>query len=330
MSQIFILFSLFIWLLLLILINYKCRNKIGKILNLIDKPDNVRKKHKFEVPLIGSFPLIIIFFSYSMVIEPANIILYKILFISFFLFLIGVLDDLFEISYVQKIIFLVSFLLIFLIYNNEFLISKVIFETINLNIYLIKKHSFILTIICLIILINTFNFTDGINGISSIIAALWLLSFMFLNETLDYRLVFFSFCILLNAIPIFLGKYFLGDSGTLFLGTFIGMEAIYTFNLENNDISYEKIFIIFMIPGFDMIRIIFSRIKNKKNPFLPDRNHLHHILIEKYSLFKTLLIYSCLMIIPIILSKVMLINSMYVIIFGIIFYTLTYLKLKKF
>ena len=330
MSQIIILFILFLCLLLLIFINYKYRSKIGGILNLIDKPDKLRKKHKFDVPLIGSFPLIIIFFLYSIVVEPSNIVLQKILFLSTIFFIVGVLDDLYEISYIKKSILSVIILTIFLYFNNELLISKTVFEIFNLNIYLIKSHSLILTIICLIILVNTFNFTDGINGLSSIIAILWLLSLMFLIESPNNYLIFFSVCILLNAIPIFFGKYFLGDSGTLFLGIFIGLETIHTFNPHSNNISYEKIFIIFMIPGLDMIRLVVLRLMNNKNPFLPDRNHLHHILIEKYSLFKTLLIYSCLIIIPIIFSKIFFMNSIYIIIFGIILYTSIYLKLKKF
>ncbi len=330
MSQNITLFLLLLWLILLIFINYKYRDKIGKILNLIDKPDKIRKKHPFDVPLIGSFPLIIIFFSYSIIIEPSNIILVKILFISFIFFIIGALDDLYEISYVQKTIISIIILIIFLFFNNELLIYKAVFETFDLNINLIKSHSFILTIICLIILINTFNFTDGINGVSSIIAALWLLSLMFLTKNPNNYLVFFSICILLNAIPIFFGKYFLGDNGTLFLGIFIGLEIIHTFNLQTGNISYEKIFIILMIPGLDMIRLVFLRLMNDKNPFLPDRNHLHHILIDKYSLLKTLIIYSCLIITPIILSKIFSTQPIYIIIFGIILYFITYMKLIKF
>tara|TARA_B100001093_G_scaffold336111_1_gene320980 strand:- start:10829 stop:11461 length:633 start_codon:yes stop_codon:yes gene_type:complete len=209
------------------------------------------------------------------------------------------------------------------------LISKAVFEIFNINIYLLKNHSLFLTIICLIILVNTFNFTDGINGVSSIIAILWLLSLVYLNVSPSNYVIFFSICIFLNAIPIFFGKYFLGDSGTLFLGVFMGLVTIHTFNLQDNNISYEKIFIIFMIPGLDMIRLVFLRLMNNKNPFLPDRNHLHHILIDRYSLFKTLIIYCCLIIIPVILSKIFDIQSIYIIIFGIILYSLTYMKLIK-
>lgn len=330
MSQNIILFLLFIWLLIIIFLNYKYRNKIGRLLNLIDKPDKIRKRHKFITPLIGSFPLLIIFFLYSAFIEPSNIILQKILFISFIFFILGVYDDLYELSYIKKTIITIIILTIFLIFNNEFLISKVIFQTINLNIFLLKSHSFILTIICLIILINAFNFTDGINGISSIIASIWLLGLIFLKDSIDIYLIFFSIIILINAVPIFFGKYFLGDNGTLFLGTLIGLVTIHTFNFQDKIIPYEQIFIIFMIPGFDMIRLVFLRLINNKNPFLPDRNHLHHLLIDKYSLSKSLLIYSCLIMLPIFLSEIFSIQSIYVIIFGLFSYISIYLKLRRF
>ena len=127
MSQNIILFLLFLWLILLIFINYKYRNKIGGILNLIDKPDKIRKKHKFQVPLIGAFPLLIIFVSYLIIFEPSNIILKKILFLSSIFFFIGVLDDIYEISYVKKTIISIIILILFLNFNNELLISKAVF-----------------------------------------------------------------------------------------------------------------------------------------------------------------------------------------------------------
>ena len=330
MSQNIILFLLFLWLILLIFINYKYRNKIGGILNLIDKPDKIRKKHKFQVPLIGAFPLLIIFVSYLIIVEPSNIILKKILFLSSIFFFMGVLDDLYEISYVKKTIISIIILILFLNFNNELLISKAVFETFDLNINLIKSHSLIFTIICLLILINAFNFTDGINGISSIIAFFWLLGLMFLTNTTNNYLLLFSIFILINAAPIFFGKYFLGDNGTLFLGTFIGLETIRIFNFQSENIYYEQIFIIFMMPGLDMIRLVFFRLMRNKNPFLPDRNHLHHLLIERYSLLKSLLIYSSLIIIPIYLDKIFFVKSIYIIIFGVILYISTYFKLTKF
>ena len=153
---------------------------------------------------------------------------------------------------------------------------------------------------------------------------------MFLTNNTNNYLLLFSIFILINAAPIFFGKYFLGDNGTLFLGTFIGLETIRIFNFESENIYYEQIFIIFMMPGLDMIRLVFFRLMRNKNPFLPDRNHLHHLLIERYSLLKSLLIYSSLIIIPIFLDKIFFVESIYIIILGIILYISTYFKLTKF
>jgi len=59
-----------------------------------------------------------------------------------------------------------------------------------------------------------------------------------------------------------------------------------------------------IIPGIDLIRLFITRILNKKNPLNPDRQHLHHLLIEKISLNKSLLIIFCLLIFPIILNLI--------------------------
>ena len=50
-----------------------------------------------------------------------------------------------------------------------------------------------------------------------------------------------------------------------------------------------------MLPGLDMLRLFIERIFKKKDPFDGDKNHLHHYLIKKNSLKKTLLIYFLMM-----------------------------------
>ena len=87
---------------------------------------------------------------------------------------------------------------------------------------------------------------------------------MFLTNNTNNYLLLFSIFILINAAPIFFGKYFLGDNGTLFLGTYIGLETIRIFNFESENIYYEQIFIIFMMPGLDMIRLVFFRLMRNK------------------------------------------------------------------
>jgi len=129
---------------------------------------------------------------------------------------------------------------------------------------------------------------DGMNGQSGfytlIIFIFFILNNMYLNLSLVILIccVFFIFFNLKN-------KIFLGDNGSLLLSLLISLLIINTYN-ERNDFFCDEIFILMMIPGFDLIRLFFIRISKKKNPMSADKNHLHHILIKKYSHKKVLLI----------------------------------------
>ena len=67
---------------------------------------------------------------------------------------------------------------------------------------------------------NALNLTDGINGLASGFTSCWLLSLALItNDEIVFKiLLLLSIFSLLNTFIILNGKYFLGDSGTLFLG----------------------------------------------------------------------------------------------------------------
>lgn len=323
-------FSLILFLLPVIMyFNFKLRKQIANYTGLVDKPDNIRKTHTIITPLIGSFPLVITFIIYSIIIKSDEILFYEITLISLIFFIIGLIDDKIQINYFSKFVIFIFTLVIVLSVKPQFLISKIYFETFDLNFFLVKEHSYILTIICIIILINTFNFTDGINGLSSFIAIAWLLALLAIGNSFHNELIFLILCIFLNSFPILRGKYFIGDSGTLFIGSLISLITISIFNQNSDLISYEQIFLIFMIPGLDLIRLIIIRTKNKKNPFLPDRKHLHHFLINKFSLNKSICIYFCMMAIPFLLFKIMILSIEISILVGLIFYISVIFLIKK-
>ena len=141
---------------------------------------------------------------------------------------------------------------------------------------------------------------DGINLQSSIYSLIILFCILF----------FYSFSFLISVIIIsligfsyinFKNRSFLGDSGTLLLAFIISFTFIKLYNLEFINHA-DKIVIYMLIPGLDLIRLFIFRILRKKNPLSPDRLHLHHILINKFSLFKTLSIIIFLVTFPIILN----------------------------
>ena len=83
-----------------------------------------------------------------------------------------------------------------------------------------------------------------------------------------------------------------------------------------------------MLPGIDLIRLFFKRIANKKNPLHPDRNHLHHLLIKKFTSIKSLLIMQFLIIIPLVISYYN-IDRFIIILFSITIYSITIYFLEK-
>ena len=125
---------------------------------------------------------------------------------------------------------------------------------------------------------------------------------------------------------------FLGDSGSLFLGCLFGFNLIYNYNLEISNIRYpvENIFIVLMLIGLDMLRVFIIRIFNKKNPFLPDRTHLHHLLLQqKIKLNIVLMIFFFLILLPIIINQFLNFSKIKIILFYIFFYCIFIIMLKK-
>ena len=87
-------------------------------------------------------------------------------------------------------------------------------------------------------------------------------------------------------------KAFHGDSGSYLLAFLFSYFFIKFYN-QTGSISTDQIVLFMLIPGLDLMRLFVLRIYNRKSPFFPDRNHLHHVLLYKFSLIQTnILIFS--------------------------------------
>ena len=317
--------NLILFLIVSLIINFSVANyswQISKILGLIDKPDSSRKHHKKVTPLIAS--LSIVFFLIFILIYDLieNFIINKdfiIIFVSSItVFAVGVLDDRIDLSPLIKIILLSIISYLSIILSENLTVTKFYISTYD-TFFNLEYFSIFFTILCILTLINSFNLIDGINGLSIGVMIIWFLSYLVLY---NYQLEFFTndnfrillLIIIINLFIIFVynirNTYFLGDSGTLFLSYLFGMLIIKATN-ENyavgvsTFISAEQLIILFFIPFVDMVRVMLSRIKNKKNPFYGDRNHLHHYILN-YTNNKnlTILIYFFYVFVPNFLSIV--------------------------
>ena len=288
---------------LIFFILYKNKNFITKKFNLIDHPDKNRKLHQTKTPLIGGL-LIFVCVVYLITIDQLFIIntnfIAKIITILLPIFIIGLLDDIYNLSPAKKIIFLSTLILLFLYFNKDFLLKELYFDDFKKTYLLNETLSLFITTFCLLLLINAFNMSDGINGLAHSISILWLI-ILIVFFGLNITFYFITLIIFLSFVLNYQGKYFLGNSGSLFISSFIGLLTIYLYNFNlstKNLFSVEKIILIFLIPGLDMLRLFILRLSNKKSPFLGDLDHFHHLLISNLHLHKAIIYYLLLVLWP--------------------------------
>jgi UDP-GlcNAc:undecaprenyl-phosphate GlcNAc-1-phosphate transferase len=327
-------FSLTIFSLLIIYLINKYKKKISKKTKLLDRPDRIRKLHKKPTPLLGG----IMAFSSFLLINLYSIFLHDLNKTSLIIFAcclscltLGLIDDVKRVSYKYKFLILITIFYLFISLDPNLQLNKIYFATLNENFYL-NYLSIPFTILCLLLLTNAINLIDGINGLCiliSIIFITWLIT-TFLNTEPLYMVIIIS---LIYILYFNLKKnIFLGDSGSLFLGCLIGLNIILNYNKEISKIDFpvENIFIVLMLPGLDMLRVFAIRLVNKKNPFSPDRMHLHHLLLNrKFSLRSILMINFILILTPILMSKFFNISQISIILTFIFFYLIFVFYLKK-
>tara|TARA_A100001015_G_scaffold314818_1_gene425161 strand:- start:424 stop:1416 length:993 start_codon:yes stop_codon:yes gene_type:complete len=298
---------------------------------ILDRPNKKRKFHKKPTPLIGGIIIFSSIILYNFVIEE-SIQLEFIILVSFF-FILGFLDDIFNINAFLK---LLGSLLILSIFINIFQLDQFYFYeigVINLN----NDFSIFFSILCILLFVNSSNMIDGIDGLS---LSYFIILCIFLilnnqignNEFLIFLLVNLIIVIILNLNQ----KLFLGDSGIYLICIIFAELIISNHKIEmSNENVYNKfyaenIFLLMLYPGLDMLRLFMSRTLKGKSPFTPDRNHFHHMLLNKFNSKNALIIYSFLLVMPILTSSLININKLMLISFWIIVYISTILYLKKF
>ena len=152
----------------------------------------------------------------------------------------------------------------------------------------------ILSIFVIIVIINAFNLIDGINGLSgglgfviSVVFGLWFLKVNYMELAIVAFALAGSLIAFLkyNITP---AQIFMGDTGALLLGLVCSILTIQFIEYHNEmaDRSYafaaapSMAIAILILPLFDTLRVFTIRLLRGKSPFHPDRNHIHHMMID--------------------------------------------------
>ena len=146
----------------------------------------------------------------------------------------------------------------------------------------------------IIVVINSFNLIDGVDGLAASLGILSMLVFgiyFFIINQQAYSLLSFSMAGSLVAFMIFNhqpAKIFMGDSGSLMIGLVNSILVIKFINIANTPLVAVPVesavaigFAILIVPLLDTLRVFSIRILNGRSPFTPDRNHVHHLLLDR-------------------------------------------------
>lgn len=259
---------------------------------LMDEPGE-RTSHAISTPSLGGIGIFAGMLFSIILWTPFNYLgdLQYILCAFIIIFLIGARDDLDPISPVKKLMgeLLAAIILVFKA-NVKLTSLYGIFGVYTLHPML----SVVLTIFTIIVIINAFNLIDGINGLSAsigILIATVLGIWFYAIGRLDIAILSFATT---GALVAFLrynvtpAKIFMGDTGSLLVGMMVSILAIQFIELQktiddpNLVIQSAPSFVIatLIMPLFDTLRVFTIRIYRGLSPFIADRRHIHHLLID--------------------------------------------------
>lgn len=274
---------------------------------LYDVPD-ARKVHTMPVPRLGGlsfFPVILMsmflvigfrLYFWDMDVYGLSFnMLYEYLFLFVgmtLLYLVGVCDDLVGVGYRYKFAVQIAAAFLLVLSGNWFDSFGGLFGIYSVPVWVGVPF----TVFIVVYITNAINLIDGIDGLASGLCCIVLsvLSVIFFLRG-QYVYALLAICTLGILMPFWCynvfgnanrgHKLFMGDAGSLTLGYVISFLIIHmsVTNEVSPTLSNPYMVIAFstvLVPLLDVIRVVLHRLREHKNPFLPDKNHFHHKLLR--------------------------------------------------
>ena len=280
--------------LLLAMILVPIVSRLAKRFRLVDNP-GPRKLHTAIIPRIGGIAFVLpslalvipVFFLDNRIgqsFREGRTEFIVLLMAASFIFAVGFIDDLYSIPGRVKLLCIMGASLA-ICASGATLKSFSVGNWFEVETY---WAAWPLTVFWITMVTVCMNFIDGLDGLAAGIAAMvcgiiGLLAFLF-----DYGAMLVLMLALLGGVTGFLffnfhpAKIFMGDCGSMFLGFMIGASSIICQAKTSTLVGLGLPFIVLGVPIFDMgFAVIRRYILERRSVFSPDRNHLHHRLLDR-------------------------------------------------
>ena len=274
---------------------------VAKIKKLVDVPGE-RAAHFVPTPSLGGIAIfagtVFAITLWTPFTYFAN--LQYILAALIIIFLVGAKDDIVPMSPSRKLSGQI-FVALILVFRADVVIDN--FYGLFGIYEVFEWFSVLFSVFVIILLINAFNLIDGINGLAASIGitiSIFFGTWFFLIERIELAMVAFA---LTGALIAFLkynlspAKIFMGDTGSMLVGFVCTVLAVKFLETHNGyfteqlaDKPYLKMYefsaapavviSVLIVPLFDTLKVFITRILKGCSPFMPDKTHTHHLLLE--------------------------------------------------
>ena len=235
----------------------------------LDMPDFNRKLNTVPVPRLGGVGFFVAFFT-SLALKwfffgAASLPETALMITGGLTLLLGSADDFFDLSPMVKLAFQSV---------TSLIAASMLSQDESVSWVLIKA-------VYILLLVNAFNFIDGLDGLCAGVTASSLFFFslsdlLFLNTGMGISAILLLLSIVgfipLNAYP---ARLYMGDSGSETLGLAV---ALFSLSYIKEGLFIVSVFP--LIPIADALIAITRRIATRRSPFKADKEHLHHKLLE--------------------------------------------------
>jgi UDP-GlcNAc:undecaprenyl-phosphate GlcNAc-1-phosphate transferase len=255
---------------------------------ILDQPGH-RKIHSYPVPRLGGVAFVISFTLAVWLGFIANPALWfanwegiiGILSGGIVIFLLGLADDFKDIPPLQKFVWQIVAALIPVL-------SGVRPEVLNIPYVKVVELGFWsipISVLWVVVITNTFNLLDGLDGLAAGVGAISALTFVVLSIVLNLPLASLLAAGILGVTVGFLrfnyypAKIFMGDSGSLFIGYILGVLSLYWPKSYASLVMFVPILAL-GLPILEVVTTTFRRLLTGRRIYVADKRHLFHYLME--------------------------------------------------
>lgn len=268
---------------------------LAEFTNLTDDPDLVRKFHEKSTPTSGGIGIGVGYLAgfITFVITGSEFITDPLqLFFVYFsigaavIFATGLYDDIFGLSSQPKFLLQgVAALIIIYGFDTQLISTHASYADLGVAP---KTVLYALIGLWLVSGCNTINLIDGVDGLAGSITITILFGLGVISLSWNVLEAGVFIYPMAGAILAFLyfnrppASIFMGDTGSLLIG-FSLSTAIIVMGLYAAHWMYSlSLIILFGVPLLDTVLSIIRRVRDQKNPFESDSNHIHHLIQRHY------------------------------------------------